>query len=512
MERFLSKIRVAAIVAVLLIAGAGLAVQMFGNHAMFRTYGLDLGIYTKALYDYSHLRFNDCTFYLWEPSNLLADHFDIQLFLLSPLSRVADDGVLLAVQLIAVLFGALGMGFVGRQRGAGAVVQIVAVALPLVTFGTWHATSFDYHSNVLSAMLLPWLLYSVEKARRRLLTRGRVRGRSDRRVWPWWSATIVLILILIGKESSALWAAAVLLALMWDYRRDKAVLRWLIFSMLGCLAYFAAVTLLVMPSLGGSSRGFWRYDWMGGSFGEVAGWIVTHPLQAVRDLFVDFTPAADKGYLKTEFLICLMLSGGAFCVLKPNYLLMLIPPMALKMLAADSVSFWGISNHYNVEMCMVACAATVVVLTAGRRRGQSEQPWRRIVAVIALVLTFSTLIYTVNHPRTFIRQANVNIIKPVHYQQTEFGADEAHRMIRMIPKDASVCATTMFTPHLASRDSVYIFPMGLAHNVEYYLLLRSHWSYYEGEEEEVARLIADTAGYETLASDGQLFLLRKRGK
>ena len=33
----------------------------FVNHYCFRTFGLDLGVYTNALYDYAHGQWNDAT-------------------------------------------------------------------------------------------------------------------------------------------------------------------------------------------------------------------------------------------------------------------------------------------------------------------------------------------------------------------------------------------------------------------------------------------------------------------
>ena len=70
MGAFLSRYRTAVVAAVLVLFGILLAVLSFGNHLCFRTYGLDLGIYTKVAYDYSRLNVNDCSFFLWEPSLL----------------------------------------------------------------------------------------------------------------------------------------------------------------------------------------------------------------------------------------------------------------------------------------------------------------------------------------------------------------------------------------------------------------------------------------------------------
>lgn len=501
MERILTRYRTAIVAAVLVLFGIMLAVLSIGNHLCFRTYGLDLGIYTKVAYDYSRLRVNDCTFFLWEPSNILADHFDLLLVLLSPLVRLFGAGALLVVQILAVLAGALGMYKIsgkwieGNGKCSGSsrplpnfIFQLSALLLPLLTFGTWHALGFDYHSNVVGAMLLPWLILFV----------------GQRRLWP---SVAMAVLIAICKESSALWLIFVLVALMIGHWRDRGLRRALAIGTAATVAYLAVVTLWVMPSLGGSSRGFWRYEWMGASFGEVAKWLVTHPFEAVRDLFVDFTKAADCGYLKREFFVCFLLSGGICCLLKPRYLIMLVPPLALKMLSRDPTNFWGLTFHYNVELCVVACVAAVDL--------EANSRWLKVkgynlLPLIFVALTAGTLLYSIEQPQSEIRCANVNIMKKEHYRQHDINVKAARRMIGQIPDDASVCATTMFTPHLATRDSIYIFPIGMDHNVEYYLIRSSCWSYYDGDEELAAKLIADTSNYTILDSDGEIFLLKKK--
>lgn len=487
MERFLTRYRTAIVAVVLVLFGIMLAVLSVGNHLCFRTYGLDLGIYTKVAYDYSRLRVNDCTFFLWESSNILADHFDLLLVLLSPLVRLFGAPALLAVQILAVLLGTLGMyKLAGKQSSP--IVQLSSLLMPLVSFGTWHALGFDYHSNVVGAMLLPWLILFV----------------GQRRLWP---SVAMAVLIAICKESSALWLLFILVALMIGHWRDRKLRRALAIGTAATAAYLAVVMLWVMPSLGGSSSGFWRYGWMGSSFGEVAKWLVTHPFETVRDLFVDFTKDADCGYLKREFYICFLLSGGICCLLNPRYLIMLMPPLAMKMLSCDPTNFWGLTFHYNVELCMVACVAAVDLA--------ANCHWLKVkrynlLPLIFVLLTAGTLLYSVEQPQSEIRRANVNIMKKEHYRQHDINVKAARRMLRQIPDDASVCATTMFTPHLAARDSIYLFPLGMAHNVEYYLIRSSCWSYYGGDEELAAKLIADTTNYTMLDSDGEIFLLKKK--
>ncbi|MBR6282930.1 MAG: DUF2079 domain-containing protein [Muribaculaceae bacterium] len=482
MEKFLSRYRVPIIVGVLLCFAGLYVLLSFVNHWMFRTYGLDLGLYTKTLYDHAHLRMNDCSFYLWQPGNQFGDHFDLYLVLLSPLVYVFGEYTLLIVQLLALVMGLWGIYKLARLYTESEVIPMLAMLLLGLNFGVWHAMAFDYHSNVVSALMLPWLLYFVKKEQP-------------------WGVVLMAFAMSIAKETSALWVVFVLLALLWDWRHNRLMRRVLGYTTLGCVLYFVVVTMWVMPSFG-SGRGFWRYEWMGNGMSGVAKWVLSHPLEAIRDFFTNFTPDATGDGLKTEFFICVLLSGGLFLFVKPNYLLMIIPPVAMKMLAGD-VGFWGITWHYNVEVAVVSAVAVVMVLC--------QNPHKRLAqwcGVVAVLLTFGTLIYTTDTPLTIIRKENLRVFDARHYHQPEFDVKAARRMIEKIPDNASVCATTMFTPHVAARDSVYIFPMGLAYGADYYLMLRHHWCYYEGEEDQVNRIINDTVHYRLIDTDGSIYLMK----
>ena len=100
----------------LIIFGMIYALISLVNHQLFRTYSLDLGLYTNALYDYSHFQFNDSTTFKESSENLLADHFDIYLMLFSMLSYFLGTNTLLVVQIAALIFGALGVKKFFDQR------------------------------------------------------------------------------------------------------------------------------------------------------------------------------------------------------------------------------------------------------------------------------------------------------------------------------------------------------------------------------------------------------------
>lgn len=422
------------------------------NHINFHTYGFDLGIYTHALYDYAHFRLADCSLFLYDHRPLLADHFDLYLPLLSPLVWLFGQYTLLIVQIAAVMVGMWGTYRLADSYPHCGSLPIAAMVMVGASFGVWHALAFDYHSNVVAAMLLPWLLLSVRQRKP-------------------WGVILVSVAIAISKETSALWMIAVLIGLLWDVRRDRMMLRTVGLTGAGITAYFLCVVIWIMPSLyHESSTGFWRYDWMGGNFGEVALWIVSHPVEAMRDIFISFLPEQDFHLNKREFFICAFTSGMMFALVKPNYLLMTVPPLLIKMLSRDGVCFWGISYQYNVEICMVAVMAAVAVIPKIK-----SPTWQHTAAVVAMVLTVATLFYTTNKPRSYIAVANTCLLDSRHWHQEKFNKHDATHLIESLPTNAAVSASGELVSHIALRDQAFLYPRGVESEAQYLLLTEEDW-------------------------------------
>ena len=97
------------VASVITIAGVLYCLISLVNHYLFKTYALDLGLYTHALYDYAHFRMADCSMFKDVPYSLLSDHFDLYLPLLSPLVYMFGSYTLLVVQIAAVLLGGWGI-------------------------------------------------------------------------------------------------------------------------------------------------------------------------------------------------------------------------------------------------------------------------------------------------------------------------------------------------------------------------------------------------------------------
>ncbi|MBE9492615.1 MAG: DUF2079 domain-containing protein, partial [Bacteroidetes bacterium] len=129
------------------------------NHYNFRTYALDLGLYTNALYDYIHFKWNDSCVFKVISENLLADHFDLYLIIFSPLSLIFGSYTLLIVQITAILIGGIGVYKYFSIIQSNNNLSLFATIYFYLFFGIFSAVSYDYHSNVIAAMIVPWFFY-----------------------------------------------------------------------------------------------------------------------------------------------------------------------------------------------------------------------------------------------------------------------------------------------------------------------------------------------------------------
>lgn len=470
--------------AVFIAAGVLYALISLVNHYLFRTWALDLGFYTHIMYNYAHgFRVSNFAMFDMDFVNVLCDHFDLYLLLLSPLVYVFGSYTLLVVQIASVLLGGWGILKLIGLYTDDEWMPVFASAVFFMSFGIIHALSFDYHSNVLAAMMLPWLLYFLKQRRFGL-------------------ATLFVVLFVIGKENMSLWLFFITIALLWDYRKDKKAVWFLLAYALFSLAYFFVINLVVMPKLGGSGGGFSRYAWLGDDYMDITKKLLFHPRETIRILFTNTSVWHQFDGIKEETYCCILASGMLLALLKPNYLLMLIPLFAQKMLSSH-YEFWGVSGQYTVEFVPVLVIASFLVILRMKRRG-----WRYLLSSLLLLSVLTTTFYTVTTPKMPIHRERLCVYLKEHYRQEQFDARYARHLIKQIPKDGYVSAASMFVPHLALREQVEDFEWNKNTEADYVLVPES---YFDLKDKDGNLVFGNRASFEVMETDGTLVLLKRAG-
>lgn len=468
--------------AIFIAAAVVYALISLVNHYLFRTYALDLGFYTHIMYDYAHGRIDNFFMFDRAPLNVLSDHFDLYLMLLSPLVYVFGSYTLLLVQIVAVLLGGWGVFKLIRTYTDDEWIPLLAATTFLFSFGIIHALSFDYHSNVLAAMMLPWLLYYLRQHRFGL-------------------ATLFVVLFVIGKENMSLWLFFIAVGLLWDYRKDKKAIWFLVSYAAFALTYFIVINMVVMPKLGNAGDSFRRYEWLGNSYPEIAKYLLTHPGEALKIMFTNTTGWQGFDGIKAEFYCCALVSGMLLTFLKPNYLLMLVPLFAQKMLSSR-YGFWGFAGQYSVEFVPVLVISSFQVILRLKQRS-----WRYAVSGILLCSVLLTTFYTVNDPKEPIHPELLRLYSKEHYRQEDFDIDYARRLIETVPKDGYICAASMFVPRLALREHIEDFEWNINTEAEYVLIPAS---YIDKKASGGQVIFGHRDAFEVVETDGTLYLFKRK--
>ena len=404
------------------------------NHYNFRTYALDLGAYTNALYDYIHFQWNDSTAFKEASENLLADHFDLYLILFSPLSLIFKTYTLLLVQIFFILLGGYGVYKFFMLSEKTSRMAIFAALYFYLFFGVFAALSYDYHSNVVAAVMLPWFFYFVKK--RELLPAG-----------------LMLLFIIVSKENISLWIAFVSLGLAFEYRKEPRVRNFLLVAFVFAIVYFVTVLSVVMPWFSNSNAyPHFHYSALGNSTPEALAHLFQHPVDSFKILFINHNNTLHGDYVKLELHLLLLLSGLPLLIFKPQYFLMLIP-IYFQKLFHDNYIMWGISGQYSIEFAPVL--ATGIFLAISDFKNTRLMKASAVVVVIAAFLcTFRTMDNTV----FFTSKSKIRFYQSIHYTR-DYDVKNVHQQLSEIPKDAIVSAQSPFLPHLALRDNIYQFPV-----------------------------------------------------
>jgi uncharacterized membrane protein len=439
------------------------------NHYYFRTATLDLGLYTHNMYDYLRFGFADTGIFKCVAENQLSDHFDIYLILFSPFTLVFKTYTLLIIQIIAVVFGSLGIYKLIYIYSDNKKHAFWASVFFMSFFAVFSALSFDYHSSVVATMLVPWFLIYVKKKNFKI-------------------ALLFLVLILISKENISLWMFFVCTGFMWEYRKDKVQLKNLaIFSTIS-IAYFILIVWMVMPALSSSSS-YAHFDFthFGASPTLIIANFFSSPISFIQDFFSNHSQNPHGYYIKTELLLYLLLSGGIFAMYKFQYFWMMIPIIMQKFMH-NNINMWGVGFHYNIEFTVILTLAVFTVLW------RIKQPsLRQILLFTSLLLSITITIRSMDSTLGYNDKKRLRFYQAQHYEKG-YNVKEVHQALNEIPKDASVSAISVYTPHLSLRDNLYTLPC--INDAEYIVFSTSEKMFPYSEEEYLSftsNLLVDSA-------------------
>ncbi|MBN2747763.1 MAG: DUF2079 domain-containing protein [Bacteroidales bacterium] len=420
------------------------------NHYNFRTYALDLGAYTNALYDYAHFQWNDSMVFKIIPENLLADHFDLYLIIFSPLIWIFGSWTLLVVQILFLLAGGIGVYLFLKLDDKTESLAVFGSLVFLGFFGVFSALAFDYHSNVVASCLVPWYLFFLRKQ-------------------SWVFAALLLFFIWVGKENMALWFGFVNLGFLIKFYKYHLIRRFLWIATTTSFVFFFFVVMIIMPSISNNGEyPHFHYEILGSGFSDAIIFLVSHPIEAIKLLFINHSGDFANDFVKMELWILLALSGLPILLKKPFWLIMLIPIFAQKFYHND-VSMWSFAGQYSIEFAPILAIGLIDVISS-----ISTHKARNWSAYLLVFFVFGASFRVMDNTVYYFDKSRIRIYKSSHYKR-EYDVNEVHRILKQIPKDAAVSAQSPFLPHLALRDKIYQFPTVL--DADYIIFSESENTY-----------------------------------
>jgi len=458
---------------------------VFYNHHCFRTFALDLGVYTNALYDYSHLQWNDAGVFKTEARNLLSDHLDLSLILIAPFSLLFGQYTLLLMQILFVLAGGFGIYKLVLLQSGDKTTALFAQTHFLLFFSVFSALSFDYHSNVLAAVLIPWLMHKLHRKQ-------------------YLQAVLLFLLMLTTKESTALLLMSLSAGLFFEFRKDIKTKRYLLLFFLFSLLYFVLAIMLVMPALTpGGQYGHYKYHALGNSYAEAFRFVLAHPINTLKLMFVNHSGNPVYDWVKTEFYLFLCFSGFVLLLFRPWFILMLGVSLLAKM-CYDDPAVWSIDAHYAIEFAVLVSIGSALVISK-----LAHLRWRRFAQWLLLISTFAVTLRLMDHTVYKHDYLRLRIYQAGHYKRGH-NIKAIHNALKRIPANAAVSAQSPILPHLAYRDTCYQLP--IVRNARYIIASRAEPVTYPMQKQELIKLLNDSiaSGRWTVLVDGEDVTLLKR--
>lgn len=404
------------------------------NHYNFRTFSLDLGVFNQVICDYAHFRKPSYSIMSSIFTTQLGDHFSLYFILLSPLYWILGSYTLLVIQALAIIVGGYGVYYYAKLKFQNSKwLPILFMTQFYCVWGIYTALSFDYHDNVVAAMLVPWLVYFFDTKNYK-------------------KVVLFFILIIISKENMALWASFICLGLSMVDFKDKKALKFTLTLSAIAFAYFMIVVKVVLPFINQAKGGYvhLRYS----VFGDHPLQTVLHnPVRMIELFFINHLEDPYCDGVKAETFLMFLVSGGIFLFFKPRYLVMLIPIFAQKMYS-DDFGKWSINNHYSIEFVPIISIGAINAFGIIKK-------YNIIQISLAAVMTISTGVFTYlkleNMVFPWYEKARSQFYKKEHYMSS-YDIKSIHEAIELIPKNAKMCASSVLVPHIPNHKYIYNYP------------------------------------------------------
>lgn len=429
---------------------------VFITHYYFRSQALDYGFYSQVFWELAHFKKPESTVFLPHLNSFFQVHASFTLYVFIPLywifNWIFGSYTLLFIECLFLSIGGYGTYLFLKLKTGNFKLAIFGLIHYNIIWGHFSALSAEYIDATVAACIVPLFLFFFEK-----------------RNFLW--ASICFVFIIIAKENMPIWTIFICFFLITCHLKDRKMIRMAIIYILCSLAYLVFVFKLFLPYFEDPNLKYWgfAYSYFGNSFGEVLLYIIHNPWKSFLYLFENHTTNVSLDGIKAEFYSVFLFSGGVFLFLRPKYFLLFIPIIAQKMLN-DGDLRWGINTFYSIEVVSILSLASIMCIDY-----TTDFRLKYHFAVLLCLFTLTTTIIKL-YDRTSpgYLPYKENFLLSNFYSPT-LDSKKTAEILKQIPEDASVSASSEIVPHLAYRSHIFLFPD--TSDAKYIIILQGNNTY-----------------------------------
>lgn len=409
------------------------------NHYYFRTFTFDYGNYNYAFWDYSHFRISRMPTY---PANFLQDHFSLTLMYFVPaywiLNWITGTYTLILIQNALILTAAWFTYKLILLKSDNVWMSIGVLIYYFTLLGRYTTFSCDANIAVMSACFIPIFIYYFE-------------------IRKYLAAFIILILSLLSRENIPLWFIFIFIVLMINHHKDKKAVLLSLAGIAISIIYFILLFKVFIPSVETPEKQFslFNYSALGANPGKALLFVISHPIETIKLFFINHLNDPAYDWVKSEFYLVYLISGGFVLFLRPKYLIWFIPIVAQKVLN-DGYIRWGIATYYSIEVVTLLPLSVFAALSSIKQRRVQNG-----LIIIVTVATVATTIYKLDE-KHYVLPWTLSPEKVKFFDKqfltSPLPISKINETLALIPSNAKVSASDHLFPHLSQRQSINLFP------------------------------------------------------
>lgn len=412
-------------------------------HNHFQTFGWDLGFFDQIIWKAS--RGDLIAYSTLAKENLLADHFQVVLYLLAPLYWIRSDvRMILTAQSILVVLAGIPLYALAKSLSKNVLFSFSIVVAFLLFLGTQWTILNEFHQMAFVPLFLSIFFYAL----------------NHRNKLGYW---IGIGGLLITKEELGLLVASIgMLVFLGSSTiggvpsgHPRGVLSWskrtgVYTFIIGILSFFFLIYIM-MPAI--SVEGI--YNHMG--FGE-AGYT---PIDVIKKSITNpsfFIKQMVYPTIKMKTVFDSFFAFGFLPLLAPIHLIPVVEQFVTRFIyAGPQFTKWANVNHHASPLGILLAVSTVyasywivTVLKKGNK-GNKGHMGKMYTYVGFYILIFALLQDVVLH-------GPINSFFKPQFHKTYDWIFDNEEIIKSVPSNVSVAAQNSMFPHVSQRNEIYLLP------------------------------------------------------